>query len=56
MKREPVSGWLTQVALFALAAIALWTGKSEAASVYITGSLVIGAMRQIERQRRESEK
>lgn len=54
MKREWVSGWLTQLALLALGIVALWHGKYEAASIYLTGSLVIGAMRQIEHQRRES--
>ena len=56
MKRGGVPGWLTEVMLFTLSVVALCAGKYEAASIYITGSLVVGAMRQIEHQRRDSRK
>lgn len=47
-----VTGWLTQGLLLTGSGIALWMGAGPQATTMITGSIVIGTMRQIERERR----
>lgn len=52
-QREPwVYGWGTQVILLALAGLAIWIKQPQQACTFVTGSAVIGVIRQLERERR----
>ena len=50
-----ISGWLTQSILIALSIAALCLGREQAAITCLVGSMVIGAIRQIESDRRDHE-
>lgn len=52
----PVGGWVTQAALFTGACVSLFFGLGDQAAVFVAGSLVVGVMRQIERDRRARER
>ncbi len=47
-----VPAWLSQFGMLIMGVFALLVGRYEAALIVLTGSLIIGAMRQIERERR----
>lgn len=51
-KREPVPGWLTQGLLLVGWGVAWWAGHRTEAVVFLTGSMVVGVIRQIERSKR----
>jgi uncharacterized membrane protein YjjP (DUF1212 family) len=50
--RSWVPGWLSEVFLIACAFAMLWSGNDQGSATFVTGALVIGAIRQIERERR----
>lgn len=47
-----VSGWMFQSGLIIASAVLLWNGRPEQGSIFIVGAMVIGVIRQIEKERR----
>lgn len=51
-----VAGWLMQMVFLVAGGALLWNDVSQQGATFIVGSGIIGVMRQIERERRASER
>lgn len=48
----PVTGWLVQLLMLVAWIILTYRGRSDQAAIFLVGSLIIGTVRAIERERR----
>lgn len=53
MNKPEVGGWLNQLAMLVLGLVALVTGNPSIATTAFVGSIIVGVLRQLERERRE---